>query len=561
MTPTATKARGSLVSDLTAGMTTGVANIPDAMASAILAGANPVQGLYALMIGTPLGALFGSSAFMNVSATSALAITAGMALTQYAGDADAHAVAISTLAVLTGIIMLLAGLLRFGRLLRFVANSVVIGFLTGVSINVILSQLGDFTGYSSAYSNKVAKAIDTLLHLDQIDPQTTAIGVLTVAVILLADRTRLRNFSMLIGMVLGSAAVILLGWTTVQQVSDVAVIPSSLPLPKLPDFSLMPALLLDAIALAIIALVQGSGVSKAYPNPDGNYPNPSRDFIGQGAANLGAGLLQGMPIGGSVSGTALNISSGARSRWANIFSGLLVVLAVLLFSRAVSLVAMPAMAALLIVAGFQSIKQERIADIWNTGWSPRVVMLFTLALTLAIPLQQAVFLGVLLSILVHFFVTSSHEVRLVQLTPNPDGTVTEGPVPVELPGNAVTLLQIYGNMTFAGAETLESQLPLAHNAERPVVILRLRAQEGIGSSFVAMLERYSQQLKGHGGKLMVAGVNPKTKHQLDRTETTGEILGAENVFVSTTTLGASTRDAYAAAQRWLQEAAQPGVTA
>ena len=98
----------------------------------------------------------------------------------------------------------------------------------------------------------------------------------------------------------------------------------------------MPVLLLDAIALAIIGLVQGAGVSKAYANPDGNYPNSSRDFIGQGAANLGAGLLQGMPIGGAVGSTALNISAGAKSRWANIFSGLIVVLAVLLFSQAVS---------------------------------------------------------------------------------------------------------------------------------------------------------------------------------------------------------------------------------
>ena len=360
--------------------------------------------------------------------------------------------------------MVLAGLLKMGRLLRFVANSVVIGFLTGVSINVILSQLGDFTGYSSPYENKVVKAVDTLLNLNQIDVATTAIGLLTVAIILLVNRTRLRNFSMLFGMVIASAAVILLGLTTVQQVGDIAVIPTSLPMPKLPDFSLMPVLLLDAIALAIIALVQGAGVSKAYPNPDGNYPNPSGDFIGQGAANIGAGLLQGMPIGGSVSGTALNISSGARSRWANIFSGLLVVLAVLLFSQAVSMVAMPAMAGLLIVAGFQSIKFARIQDIWVTGWAPRIVMAVTIVLTLAIPLQQAVFFGVLLSILAHFFFTSSHEVRLTLVTPQADGTVTEGELPAVLPANAVTVLDVYGNMTFAGAETLEAQLPKVKDA-------------------------------------------------------------------------------------------------
>jgi len=130
------------------------------------------------------------------------------------------------------------------------------------------------------------------------------------------------------------------------------------------------------------------------PNPDGAYPDSSRDFIGQGAANLGASLFQGMPIGGSVSGTALNVSSGAKSRWANIISGLIVVAAILLFSQAVSLVAMPAMAGLLIVAGFQSINRIRFADVWSTGWAPRIVMLFTLVLTLILPLQQAVFLGV-----------------------------------------------------------------------------------------------------------------------------------------------------------------------
>ena len=119
--------------------------------------------------------------------------------------------------------------------------------------------------------------------------------------------------------------------------------------------------------------------------------------------------------------------------------------------------------------------------------------------------------------------------------------------------NAVTLLQIYGNMTFAGPETLESLLPSPKTAERPVVILSLRAQEGIGSSFIGVLERYAQQLKAHGGKLMVAGVNPKIKGQLDRTGTASEILGGENVLVSSTTLGASTRAAYAAAERWLQE--------
>jgi SulP family sulfate permease len=180
---TAGKTRGNLIADLIASLTTGIANIPDAMASAVLAGVNPVQGLYAIMVGTPHGAIFGSSNFMNVAATSALAITAGSALADYSRG-DARDTAITTLALLTGLAMVIAGLLRLGRFLGFISNSVVIGFLTGVSITVILSQIGDFTGYSSEYSNKVVKAVDTLLHFNQIDLYTLAIGLLTVAAIL-----------------------------------------------------------------------------------------------------------------------------------------------------------------------------------------------------------------------------------------------------------------------------------------------------------------------------------------------------------------------------------------
>jgi SulP family sulfate permease len=510
------QARATLISDLVAGLTTGVADIPDAMASAILAGANPVQGLYAIMIGTPLGALLGGSAFMTVCATSAVAITAGEALTGYSGDE--HARAISTLAVLAGVLMVAAGLLKLGRLLRFVSNSVVIGFLTGVSITIVLSQLGDFTGYSSAYTNKVMKAIDLLLHLNQIDLQTTLIGLFTGAVILLVARTRLSNFAMLIGMFAGFAAALLLNWTEVQTVSDVATIPTNLPMPQLPELSLAPALLLPALAISVIALVQGSGVSKAYANPDGNYPEPSQDFVGQGAANIGAGLLQGMPIGGSVSTTALNVSAGAKSRWANVFSGLVVTLAVLLFSRAVSLVAMPAMAALLIVAGVQSIKTEEIADVWRIDARSRLVWLVTLIMTLFVPLQWAVLIGVALSAIV-YVLSSAQEVRLMQLVLLPNGVVHEQEAPKELLNDSVTVLQLYGSLFYAAADRIESLLPSPRQAHRPVVILRLRQQDSLSSTFLQVLERYTPQVQATGGKVMLAGVGPKMAKQLEATNT------------------------------------------
>ena len=116
-------------------------------------------------------------------------------------------------------------------------------------------------------------------------------------------------------MVIASAAVSILGWGSVQLIGDIADIPRSLPAPRLPDPSLVPALIGPAIAIAIIGLVQGAGVGRGVPNPDGGYPNPSRDFDGQGLANIAAGFFQGMPVGGSLSTTSINVNAGAKTRY------------------------------------------------------------------------------------------------------------------------------------------------------------------------------------------------------------------------------------------------------
>lgn len=540
--------RKNLIPDAIAGLTTAIADMPDAMASAVLAGTNPVYGLYATMIGKPVGALLTSSQFMTLGVTSAMALTVGSSLTGLSGAE--HTQALFTLTLLVGLFQVIAGLLKLGRLMRYVSNAVMIGFLSGVSALVVLSQLGDFTGFSSEYSNKVAQAVDLLLHPGDIALQTLAVGLLTVVMVLLFNRTRLANFSMLIALAVSSGAVIALGWGDVTQVGDIADIPSGLPLPGIPDLALIPKLIAPAISLAIIGMVQGAGVSKGYPNPDGSQPDVSRDFSGQGGANIAAGLFQGMPVGGSVASTALNVSSGAKLRWANVFSGLVIVGVVLLFSQVISLVAMPAMSALLIVAGVQSIKREEFMDVWDVGMLPRVVMVFTLIATLMMPVQYAVFLGVVLSILGYFF-SAAEDVRLVELVPLKDGQYQEKPAPTQLRSNAVTLLQAYGNLFFAAVAKLEKRLPSAEGSERPVVILRLRQQSQIASTFLEMLETYESKIRAQGGRLILAGVAPHIVKQLDDTATTVEWLGVEDIFIADEILGDSTQQALDSANAWL----------
>ena len=131
--------RETLPSDLLAGLVVALTSIPDAMASAILAGLNPIQGLYAIMVGTPVGALTSGSVFMTIAVTSAMALAVGDSLAGYSGD-ELLTAAI-TLTILVGLFALLLGVLKLGTLIRFVSNAVMMGFLTGVAVLIILGQL------------------------------------------------------------------------------------------------------------------------------------------------------------------------------------------------------------------------------------------------------------------------------------------------------------------------------------------------------------------------------------------------------------------------------------
>jgi SulP family sulfate permease len=538
--------RSNVVSDLIAGITTALVTIPDGMASAILAGVNPLNGLYALMVGTPVAALLASSQFMFVANTGAIAITVNSVLRDVPSDQLMGALAMLT--VMVGVFQLMLGLLKAGGLVRYISNAVLIGFMTGIAINIILGQLGDFTGFSSPYSNKVVQAIDLLANLDQINVQTTLIGFITIGLIVLSGRSkRLSNFSMILALIGASVLTYILGWASVETISDIATIPSGFPRPVLPDFSLAFTLLPGAIAVGIIGLVQASGVSKSVPNPDGSYPDASRDFAAQGAGNFVSGFFQGMPIGGTMSETSVNVKAGARSRMALIFSAIFIIIAVLLFGYQIGNLAMPAIAALLIVAGYEAIKVGAIRDVWDTGRGPGAIMLFTLVMTLALPVQYAVLLGVILA-MGQFIYQSSTDIGVAELVMQADGTFVEREEPDRLLPNSIVLLEPFGSLYFAGAHSLEGHLPDPQGAQGAIVILRLRDVRQAGSTLVNVLERYAQKLHSNGAHLVLTELSDKVYDQLTHTETI-ELIGIDRAYRAEPEVFAATRKAVQDAQK------------
>jgi SulP family sulfate permease len=544
----APKSKSTISSDLIAGLTNAIPALPDAMASGVLAGTNPVNGLYGLMIGTPVAAIFTGSAFMSVGATSAISITLAAGLAGYQGEEQLQALA--TLALVIGIVQIAAGLLRLGFLVRFVSNAVMTGFLSGLGVLIVLSQLGDLTGYSSEFSNKVVKAVDLLFHLDQIDVPTTIVGLSAMALILLFDRTRLNKFSMLLGLLIVSLLPVIFGWDSVVLVGDTADIPGGFPKPVIPIPIFDLELISVGIAAAIIGLVQGAGVSLGYTNPDGKYPDVSRDFTGQGIANTVVSFFQGLPVGGSLSSTALVVSAGAKTRLANIFTGLFAIIAVLLFAPLIEVLPMAGLAAILIIAGVQSLNLPRIETVWHTGLASSGVMIFTFIATLALPIQNAVFLGVLLSILVHVF-RAAGRVEISEIVPLEGGRYEDRPAPKQLTSRQVTILFPKGSLFFAGASELEENLPEVGDAQGMAVILRLRGRNEIGSTFLRVIDRYAKSIQANHGKLILVGVSKQVYTQLQKTGLLDD-LGSENVYRATSIMGDSALTALEDARQWLE---------
>lgn len=539
----------SLRRDAVAGLTCAIANVPDGMANGLLVGVNPVYGLYAALIGPLIGGIFSSTALMVITTTAAASLTAEQALGALQGDAREGS--LFAMVVLVGLFQVLLGLLGAGRLIRFVSFSVMTGFLTGVSVLLILSQFPTVTGIAAVGANKVTQSMDVVRNIAQISFWSLAVAALTLFLAVALPRTRLGGFGNLVAVAVPSTIVALLG------LDDVALVRSRGDIPGLPH-PIWPAssyLSLDvitgALALAAVILVQGAGVSQNVPNPGGSRSSASCDFIAEGAANVVSAILRGLPVGGSLSATALNVVAGARTRWAAIFAGLWMAIIVIVFPRLVGYVAMPSLGAMLILAGVRSAKPREIGTVLDAGWPAALACATTFVLTLFLPIQVAVGVGVVLSEL--FYVNeSSTDVSVVELVKRPDGGVEEREPPKQLPSHQVTVLDIYGHLFFAGARTLEQLLPTPLGSQSPAVVLRLRGRTHFGATFVEVLTRYAQQLQEVGGRLYLSGVSPKVHRQLDRSSKL-HLTGPVNSYEATAVLGESTRAAHADAQAWLVE--------
>ncbi|MFJ4675514.1 SulP family inorganic anion transporter [Kitasatospora sp. NPDC088783] len=539
---------------MSSGLVTGLFSIPEGMAYAAIAGFDPVAGLFSGVVPAVVGSLAARTVLMVTTLTSAIALTAQSVLTDAGLDA-ADAGNVAMLALTTGAVMLVLGVLRLGVVLTFVSNAVMTGFSVGIALQIVTGVLKDATGYRPHGHNKLAQLADWLAHIGSWQLAATLTATATVAVWALAHAARrLRTVALLIAMVVVSVAVAVLG-TDVELVGGIADIPSALPHFTAPAWSALPHLIGGAVSIALVALAQAAGISPSVPNPDGSKPDTDRDFTAQGLANVAGGLFQSLPVGGSLSRTGVAVSAGARTRWAGIFSGLWLAAIVLALAPLAEHIPMPVIGGLILVVGAELVagKVSDVRLVLRTSPLSAAAMILTFLATTQLPLQQAIVLGAVLSLLM-YCAQAARRSRLLALEPAGDGRWRTAAPPARLAPGRVTVLDYDGVSLFAELPRIERHWPAP--APDAVLILVLRALPDVPSSaMIKLLRRKADELHRAGGRLVLAGVQPPLA-KIAADTGLAEHLGPGGIVPATGVLFGPLESALRDADSWL--ATRPG---
>jgi SulP family sulfate permease len=404
--------RGELRSDVLAGLTTAVMLVPQAMAYAMLAGLDPIVGLYASTLPLALYALVGSSRPLAVGpvAMDSLMVAAGL-LPLISNDPAQYATAAALLALMVGGIQLLMGLVKAGFLVRFLAKPVITGFTAAAAIIIGLSQLKSALGISLPRSQQVHVILIALSEkLGEIHPLTlgvTAISVITL-VVLKKVSPRFPRFLLVV------AAGTLTTWAFGLDQMGLAVVgevPAGLPSISLPwvNLELVGQLFPIALAIALVAMMEAISVAKRYD--EAGELKPNRELVGLGLANLASAMVGGYPITGGFSRTAVNAQAGAKSPLAGLVTAGVVVLVLVFLTQYFYFLPKAVLAAIIMSAVIGLVDVQGLQGLWKNNRMDFAVAMAAFVATLTLGIQIGMAIGVGASLIALLWRTATPKVK------------------------------------------------------------------------------------------------------------------------------------------------------
>lgn len=380
------------VADLLAGITVAMVALPLSLAIAIASGADPGKGLITAIIGGFLISLFGGSRVQIGGPTGAFIVVVFGVIAEHGYDGLLLAT------FMAGVILVIAGYFRAGRLIAFIPEAVVNGFTIGIAVIIAASQIGDFFGLSTG--DLPADFIEKIPALwaarETFSLHAFAVAIVTLLLIVTLRKAAPKYPGLIVAVGVGSAAVALMHLPVDTLSSRFGALPNSLPAPHMPEISWarLVELAPSAVVIAFLAGVESLLSAMVADRMIGGHHRPNAELTAQGAANIGSALFGGLPATGAIARTATNVRAGGKTPVAGMVHALVVLLIMLVAAPLAGYLAMPALAALLVMTAWNMSEPHKWREYAQGRASDIVLLVLTLVLTVLVDLTVAIGVGV-----------------------------------------------------------------------------------------------------------------------------------------------------------------------
>ncbi len=541
--------RSMAPADILAGMTLAALAIPQVMGYTMISGAPVITGLYTIFIPMALFAIFGSSRHLVVGADSATAaiLAGGLAGLAVSGSAEYVALC-GVLACMAAVMLIIARLIRLGFLTDFLSRTVLIGFLTGVGVQVACGEMGGMLGLPRGGHGALGRLIHDFQHLQQSN-WSTLITTAAVLIIILGAR---KISSKLPGPLIAVIGAITVSWAIDLKAHGVAIlgpVPGGIPALGLPhvdlSVSLLMKLLPTAFSIFVVILAQSAATSRAYATCHNERCSENVDLIGLSLANVGAGLTGAFVVNGSPTMTQVVDNAGGRSQLAQITTSVIVLLVLLFLTGPLEFMPGAALSAVVFLIGLDLIDVSGMRQIFRERPAEFGVALITAATVVLVGVEKGILAAMFLSLVSH----TRHGYRpknAVIVAAQPEGWKIE---PVASQGQLLPGLMAYRfnhSMYYANAEQMFEEVSrLAKEAKPPLVwfCIGAGAVDDIDYTAAAALRSIYALLREQGIRLIFFEVSSEVYAQLERSGITG-LVGKDAFYTS----GAAVFSAYKASQ-------------
>ncbi|MGU0964799.1 SulP family inorganic anion transporter [Pseudomonas aeruginosa] len=513
--------------DVQAGLSVAAIQIPTAIAYAQIAGFPPQVGLYACILPMLIYALIGSSRQLMVGPDAATAAMVAAAITPLAAGDPQRLVDLSMIvAIMVGLFSIVAGLARAGFIASFLSRPILVGYLNGIGLSLLVGQLGKLFGYEAATSGFVAGILALLENLLHIHWPTLILGSLSLLLMVLLPRRFPQLPGALCGVLLASLAAALLGLDR-YGVELLGEVPAGLPQLSWPQTSLeeLKSLLRDATGIAVVSFCSAMLTARSFAARHGYSINANHEFVALGLANIGAGVSQGFAISGADSRTAVNDMVGGKTQLVGVVAALVIAATLLLLNKPLGWVPMPALGAVLLLAGWGLIDVQALKGFWKLSRFEFSLCLLTTVGVLSVGVLPGIFVAVSIAVLRLLYYTYRPSDAVLGWMHGIDGQVelAKYPQATTLPG--LVIYRFDAPLLFFNADYFKQRvLAVVDGSERPnAVLLNAEAMTNLDISGLATLHEVQQILKAQGVHLSLARVTGQTLDLLQRSSMLGEI--------------------------------------